>query len=697
MLQSIDPCVSGKRPVFAAWFGNFFEPYFSNPEAVEKGLKDLKSLGMNSIVLDSKLWSDFTRYFKTGELSQYVGMQKTIQEQCQKEGLGLSFLALFAIGDNLYPEIYDHPPEYVEQPVDFWQKPFRGYRHWSIKQTEEHVRHSLDLYRKIAGDTAAKALDDEGRVRLPFYFYHSPIFAPSFDEEGRTFYLNWLKTQYCLTEVNARYGTAFGAIEQMAPADYWVHPDAADEDARYVPSAEDYRENTPVLLKHADNRRFKHQVMRDYFRELIERLRKEDPRFYFYAGLSQWKYFFNDFIHIENRGWDLWDLGKIFDSPTFITMPVDSNGDIDPYVVPCELSMLRSAADDKDFVAALFIGRYMSNDLYSVCSPAEVLASTLGAGGTDLYFYGYNGLDDGGNFEKWPAEQKTSLKQGLDWFSEVREKAGRRIKTHEAAILFPYASYCLCAHATDPKRYTAFRGDLLGWFRQLSDHGINPDILHPFQVKEGQLDRYKILVLPADPLYEAMRDVAMEAALRRFVENGGTLLHSVSELAEQAFDFGSQTHKPDSFQWEEKVVTGSGSFVSYPEANPEAVYMSDGTCAYSIRERGKGRIHSFGFDYGFGYASKEHLPVAREYKKDNHYPLSVIARTPVDKLLADLELSKGRQRGVETLPFEKGHLVINHTPYTVKVPAGSAYVSTFEGFDGCHLPGRHAVFVGSFS
>ncbi|WP_159310580.1 hypothetical protein, partial [Klebsiella pneumoniae] len=72
---------------------------------------------------------------------------------------------------------------------------------------------------------------------------------------------------------------------------------------------------------------------------------------------------------------------------------------------------------------------YMANDIYAFCSPAEVIASAFGAGATDLYFYGYNGLDDGGNFGKWGTPEKTSLRQALDWFSAVRAVAGKRVKT----------------------------------------------------------------------------------------------------------------------------------------------------------------------------------------------------------------------------------------------------------------------------
>lgn len=693
MLSSVEKCVSGQRPAYMAWFGNFFEPYFSSEKAVDEGLRDLRALGINSIVLDSKLWSDFTRFFRTGEQSPYVKMQLYISDQCRELGLGVSFLALFAMGDNLYPEIYDHPPEFVEQPVDFWLRPYRGYRHWSARQMDEQVRHCLELYKFIARDAAARAVDESGRERLPFYFYHSPIFAPSFDDDGREFYIDWLRKNYSIGQLNERYGTTFRDFTEMSATDYWVNPDHASETLRYLPATGDYDTRSAVVPKYADNQRFKQEVMRRYFAEITQRLREKEPRFYLYAALSQWKYFFSDFAHIQNRGWDLWQLGPSFDSPSFITLPVDNHGNVEPYVVPCEMAMLRSAAAEKDFVGSLFLGRYMANDLYAVCSPAEVIASAFGAGATELYFYGYNGLDDGGNFGKWGAPEKTSLKRALDWFAEAREKAGRPVKMRKAALLFPYASYTLSAFQTDARRYGAFREDLLGWYRQFADHGLSPDVLHPSQVKAGKLREYAYLIVPADPHYWAMPDAELEAEVRAFVEAGGVLLHGVSEFAEKALDFSSRPHGADSFGWEEKIVTGSLEFVSYDSGDVQARYLEDGLAAYVTRRRGQGEVHSFGFHYGQAYGGKEHLPVPRRYKKENHYPLTIAARTPVDRLLEESGSSRGRKRGVEIIPFERGTLFVNHTPYTLELEPGAATLATFEGFDGVHLPGRHAALV----
>ena len=66
MLHSRDKCAGDNSPVFALCFANFFEPFFSSKKAVRRGLIDIKKQGFNSVILDSKLWKDFSDFFKTG-------------------------------------------------------------------------------------------------------------------------------------------------------------------------------------------------------------------------------------------------------------------------------------------------------------------------------------------------------------------------------------------------------------------------------------------------------------------------------------------------------------------------------------------------------------------------------------------------------------------------------------------------------
>ncbi len=260
-------------------------------------------------------------------------------------------------------------------------------------------------------------------------------------------------------------------------------------------------------------------------------------------------------------------------------MPIDNHSQVEPYVVPCEMAMLRSATNDRDFVGSLFLGRYMANDIYAICSPAEIVASAFGSGATDLYFYGYNGLDDGGNFGKWGEPEKASLRGALDWFSAVRAVAGR--ESEDPPRRDPLSPRLLCAlragHGYEdlprlPRRPA-------GLCRQLADLGINADILHPSQVREGALEGYGCVVVPYDPHYWAMPDPELEAALRGYVEAGGTPLHSMADPVHRALGLEAAPHKADSFGWEEKSLRIPAVFVSYASGETQSAYLSDGAPA----------------------------------------------------------------------------------------------------------------------
>ena len=58
MLYSKEKCVGEKkRPHFSLWFGNFFEPYYSDRGLVEAGMSEIAEMGFNSVILDSKLFA----------------------------------------------------------------------------------------------------------------------------------------------------------------------------------------------------------------------------------------------------------------------------------------------------------------------------------------------------------------------------------------------------------------------------------------------------------------------------------------------------------------------------------------------------------------------------------------------------------------------------------------------------------------
>jgi hypothetical protein len=685
-------------PLFAIHFANFFEPYFSSREMVDIALKELKHLGINSIILDSKLWSDFSEYFKIGKESPYVSMQKYIVNKCREQQLGVSFLALYLCGDNLYPKIYDNPPEFVDQPTDLNGDLIRGYKLWSDAQIKEQICHCLNLYKHIAKDIPTKATDDTGRERLPFYFYHDPAFCPSFNKDDIEYYLTWLKKKYSLEQLNERYKTSFKSFDEVGPKEYWLNPVIGKEfcyDHQSTPTVDDYKQRNVNVLKYADNQLFKLYVMKGFFEKLNIGLKKSEPGFYLYPSLNQWKYFFNDHSYWDTgkRVVDVWELGSVVDTASFTTYAIDTFGDVNPYVVSCELAMMRSANGFKDYVAGLFMGRYMFNDIYSFLSPSEVLAIAFSAGATDLFFYGYSGLDDGGSMGKWQEDKKKSFKDGLDWFSNVRAVAGKRIRDKKAAIVFPFATYLLQHNKDDHFEYACNRNDLLGWYNQLADLGLNADIIHPSQVKQGILEDYSIVVMPANPMYWAMPDEKMESFIKDYVVKGGLLFRSASACCEKLFKIEAIDHEHDSIQWHEKIITDSYCFKSFANEKVIATFMADNKAAISEQFLGKGKIISFGFDYGYAYCLKKQKPVPSRYGKDNHYPLTVIKETPVEFMLREEGLAKESIRGIERVMFENGILVINHTPYPYDLAKTGRNIATTGLIDNSLLPSHSAVFM----
>ncbi|HOB20869.1 MAG TPA: hypothetical protein PKO35_09250, partial [Candidatus Atribacteria bacterium] len=293
MLYSKDKCTGGsKRPHFSIWFGNFFEPYFSDKEKVRQAIEEIKEMGFNSIILDSKLWEDFTEFFESGSASPYVAMQQYIIELCRDAGLGINFLTLFYNGDNLYPHIRDSAPDITNPVIDRDGKPMRGYRMWDHKQIEAMVHHTVNLYKLLAKDAAATAVDENGEHKVPCYFYHSPVVMPSFDEDGRTVYIEWLKTRYKdIAVLNEKYKSSYKDFDDIPLNEIWP-----------VMSAEDYKDPGSRMYMHADNMLFRQHTMEVFFARLTQGVRDQLPDIYLYDCLSQWKYLMPDWVEISERG-----------------------------------------------------------------------------------------------------------------------------------------------------------------------------------------------------------------------------------------------------------------------------------------------------------------------------------------------------------------------------------------------------------
>ena len=193
-----------KTPFISIWFGNFFEPFYSDYEATRRGIAEVADLGFNSINLDSKAWEDFFARYRGEPASQYVAMHEFMMAEMAKLGLDYTCLALYLCGDNLYPNIRDVPPVRGEEPVRPNGQPMGTYKYWSPKAQAtmvEHVRGLLKLYGKGMRRNA------DGKIIMQTMF--EPIPKPSFDAEGRQKYLSWLEKKYGgeIQKINSRYET----------------------------------------------------------------------------------------------------------------------------------------------------------------------------------------------------------------------------------------------------------------------------------------------------------------------------------------------------------------------------------------------------------------------------------------------------------------------------------------------------------
>ena len=119
--------------MMSIWFGNFFEPFYSDFEATRKDIAEVASLGFNSINLDSKGWEDFYARYRGKPASQYVAMQEFMMAEMAKLGLDYTCLALYLCGDNLYPNIRSVPPVRGEEPMRPNGQPMGTYKYWSPK------------------------------------------------------------------------------------------------------------------------------------------------------------------------------------------------------------------------------------------------------------------------------------------------------------------------------------------------------------------------------------------------------------------------------------------------------------------------------------------------------------------------------------------------------------------------------------
>ena len=687
------------EPLMTLWFGNFYRPAYDDRAFVDDAMKRIRQMGFNTVLLDSKAWEDFRDRYAGKEASQYVAQQEYMMKAASREGLAHMFLSLYLNGDNLYPNIRFSPPIYGESVTLPDGRDGHWYKYWSEKardSQQEHVSGLLNLYRRNHTQ-----MDVEGEHCLPMCSMWDPIAAPSFDEEGQQRYRGWLKRRYGGIEAfNAVYGTAFAAFADVQPADCWFTAKHG-EDSCYT--LDDLRQNTPDFTMWADNMRWLADELTLYFEDMKERLHSIDPALFLMPNLTQWSHMLNidtsrksdiglcELWDTAMRGIDMRAIAPHVDMAHYYTVPVTIDGDPDAYVVSCQHAHIRSMNQGRSFIGGVYWGRFLYNDVYRFVTPEEVVGSIVASGVSGISAYGMCGMDDGGLLHRMDEGFTESLARANAWAKEVIPRLGKR-RQSRAAILFPTAMALLEPLKVDGA--DARRNDTLGLYRACCDLGFAPDLVEKPDVLAG-LSGYDVLLIPADDCYHVQRDVAMEAALRTFVEQGGVMIHGqYAEAAELAFGLAAASAESRCYTYrgEGGLLLGA-PYVSYP-GETIAAWREDGANCISRNTFGKGFVYSFGFMPGYQIAARTAPHVPPSQRNNALYPLTHMEHNPLrDILLAHASPDTPiAMKDVETASFEHGLIAINHrsTPVTLKA---AGHWHSQQPVSGTILPAHSAVFI----
>ena len=653
--------------MISIWFGNFFEPFYSDREATRRGIAEVAALGFTTINLDSKPWEDFFARYRGEPASQYVGMQEFMMQEAAARGLDYTMLALYLCGDNLYPTIRDVPPVRGEEPMRPNGQPMGTYKYWSPKARHtmvEHVRGLLKLYGK------GMRRRDGSRIIMQTMF--EPIPKPSFDAEGKQHYFAWLGKKYGgeIQKLNSRYGLAVKSFSELKPEEYWLRPDELNWVDCARPTADDFEKRTPDFNRWIDNQTYLADVLEDYLATMKKNWRELEPNLFLEPVLHQWGYFFNPpgqtMWQTGQRALDVYRCAPHVDVAPFIASPLNAENRADAMALSVEASIMRCANAGRKFTGGLYLGRHVNGDIYRVVPPAEAIGTLVANGATSLHTYGYSGLDDGGVLFRMDDMFKDSLRAGNRWAAEVMPLLNEP-RAKEVALLFPVemSLYEPLEVDTDGRH----RMDLLGWYAQFTDLGYHVDILHPTQIAAGALANYKHLVVPHNSLYDLGDNAALEVAVKKFVTDGGTIFHGPHcELAKRALGIEEEIIPFDCIKWHEEIIPHGWSTVAFRGGHALGKYIQSGKNAIAQTDVGKGKIFSFGFQYGHSYSRRTMPIVPPQYGKREMHPVVLLKETPIASIVgASPQAPIAPIKGVEFARFGKILIIVNHRSSPVDI------------------------------
>lgn len=276
------------------------------------------------------------------------------------------------------------------------------------------------------------------------------------------------------------------------------------------------------------------------------------------------------------------------------------------------------------------------------------------------------GLDDGGVMYRMDEMFKDSRRTGNEWAAKVIPLlAGPRAR--EVALLFPAEMSLYEPFEVDVEG--RHRMDLLGWYQQFTDLGWHVDIVHPDQAAVGALVDYQHLVVPHNSLYDLGDNVRLATAVKKFVADGGTMLHGPGcELVRHAFGIEESSAGFDCIQWREAIIPHGWSTVSFHQGTPIATYFQSGAPAITQMDVGSGRVLSFGFQYGYAYSRRTMPVVPANYGRREMHPLVLLKETPVAALIgASPQTPMPATKGVEAAQFGSKFVIVNHRAIPVDI------------------------------
>jgi hypothetical protein len=350
----------------------------------------------------------------------------------------------------------------------------------------------------------------------------------------------------------------------------------------------------------------------------------------------------------------------------FIGAPLNAENRADAMALSVEGSILRTANSHRPFTAGLYLGRHVNGDIYRLVPPAEAMATHIANGAKGLHIYGYSGLDDGGVMFRMDDLFKDSLRAGNRWAAEVIPLLTAP-RAKEVALLFPAEMSLYEPLEVDVEG--RHRMDLLGWYAQFTDLGWHVDIVHPEQVVAGALADYQHLVVPHNSLYDLGDNAALEAAVKQFVTNGGNVFHGPQcELAHHAFGLEEETIAFDCIQWTEEIIPHGWSTVAFRGGEAAGKYIQSGKTAIAQTKVGKGKVVSFGFQYGYAYSRRTMPIVPPQYGKREMHPIVLLKETPV-AAIAGVSPSAPMTpvKGVEFARFGDQLVIVNHRSSPVDI------------------------------